>query len=233
MRSTCCLMNVCGEHKPMLNEPRSFQPDTTPPIDEHDEPTEPMYRADVDAFVPTLPNNVAFSDEEGVPSPKSLTQPFPHQYAQSPPIASNGPQYAPPLVSTYPYLPAKPGVPHENRPAGGALPVQPEVVNTHSQGQRVRRNGVPLMIGMCFVAIQLLLLVRFLLKLLNISSDIGWVGAVYGVSNVFVLPFRVLFLQLAIPLLVTAELYTLLAILVYSIASRIIVHTLKALLKTR
>ena len=79
----------------------------------------------------------------------------------------------------------------------------------------------------------MLLLVRFLLKLLSVGSDSAWVGVVYGVSNVLVLPFRALFLQLAIPQLFTVELYTLLAILVYGIVSRILVHTLKVLMKTR
>lgn len=213
----------------MLHESDSFQANATPQIDEHDEPTEPIRRADVSAFLPTLPNSVSSPEEEDVPSPKSLTQPFPHQYVQPPAIAPNGSQYAPPLSHTYPYLPTKPGGPSENRPAGGTVPIQSGAV----QGQRVRKKIVPIAVGMCFVAIQLLLLLRFLLKVLDVSSDIAWVGAVYGVSNVFVLPFRVLFLQLAIPLLFTAELYTLLAILAYGIVSRILVHTLKVLLKTR
>ena len=92
---------------------------------------------------------------------------------------------------------------------------------------------LPLAVGMCFVAIQMLLLVRFSLKLLNVFPDSAWVGAVYGVSNVLVLPFRALFLQLAIPQFFTVELYTLLAILAYGMVSRILVHTLKVLMKTR
>ena len=91
---------------------------------------------------------------------------------------------------------------------------------------------LPLAVGMCFVLMQMLLLVRFSLKLFDISSDIVWVGAVYGVSNVLVLPFRALFLQLGIPQFFTIETYTLLAIFVYGIVSRILVHTLKVLMKT-
>ncbi len=212
----------------MLNEPRSFQQNDTTSIDEHDEPTEPIRRADVDAFVPTIPNTILPPDEEDVPSPKTSTQPFPHQYVQQPASIQGSSQHMQPFVPSYPVLPAKPSFSGENVPVA-----QPEAVNRMSQQKRARRNIVPLTVGMCFIAIQTLLLFRFLLKLLSISSDNAWVGAVYEVSNVFVLPFRVVFLQLAIPLLFTVELYTLLAILAYGIVSRILVHTLKALFKAR
>ncbi len=201
----------------MLNEPHSFQHNDTTQIDEHDEPTEPMRHADVAAFVPTIPNTVLPSDEEDVPSPKSATHPFPHQYVQ--PVSPS---------PVYPVLPAKPIDSPQN-----SVSVQPVVANHSSQQKKVRRKIIPLAVGMCFVAIQMLLLFRFLLKVLNVSSDNIWVGAVYEVSNVFVLPFRVLFLQLAIPQFFTVELYTLLAILVYGLVSRIVVHMLKVLFKTR
>ncbi len=211
----------------MLNEPRSFQQKDTTSTDEHDEPTEPMRRADVDAFVPTIPNTVLPSNEDEVPSPKTSTQPFPHHYVQQPSfIQGSSQQHMQPFVPSYPVLPAKPSFLGENVPIA-----QPEVVNRVPQQKRAHRNMVPLAIGMCFIAIQTLLLFRFLLKLLSISSDNAWVGAVYEVSNVFVLPFRVLFLQLAIPLLFTVELYTLLAILAYGVVSRIVVHSLKVLFK--
>jgi len=203
----------------MLNEPHGFQHNDTPQIDEHDEPTEPMPRADGAAFVPTIPDTALPSAEKVVPSPKSATHPFPHHYVQ--PASS---------LPVYPVLPARPNIPPQN---SSRVSVLPEAANHSSQQRRARGKMIPLAVGMCFVAIQTLLLFRFLLKVLNVSSDNGWVGAVYGVSNVFVLPFRVLFLQLAIPQFVTVELYTLLAILAYGIISRILVHMLKALFKTR
>ncbi len=217
----------------MLNEPDSFQSDAnaTTQIDEHDEPTEPIRSIDVAAFVPTLPNDASSLDEETVPSPKSATQPFPHQYVQPPLVVQSGPQYAPASPSAYPHLPPRLEGPHGNRPAGGVASIQAETMHEPTRTQKVRM--IPIVVGMCFVAVQVLLLLRFVLKLLAFSSDISWVAAVYEVSNLFVLPFRILFLQLAIPLLITAELYTLLAILVYGFVSRIVVHILKAFLKTR
>ncbi len=197
-----------------------------PPIDEHDEPTEPLPRADIEAFVPTLPNSVVPPSEQDVPSPKIDTHPFPHRFIEEPLVRSNPPQMLVPN-GVYPVLPAMPDVVSNNVPSGSGT------ANSEAQGNGVWRNILPLAVGMCFVAIQMLLLVRFSLKLLNISPDTLWAEAIYGVSNVFVLPFHALFLQLAVPQFFTVELYTLLAIVAYSIVSRIIVHTLKALLKTR
>ena len=207
----------------MVNEPHGFQYNDTTQIDEHDEPTEPMRRADIAAFVPTIPNTVLPSDEEEVPSPKSATHPFPSQYVQPASSPQGDFQHLPASPSSHPILPAKPTLPYENSPVA---------TNRSSQQKTVRGRMVPLAVGMCFVALQMLLLLRFLLKVLNVPSDSIWVGAVYGVSNVFVLPFHALFLQLAIPQLFTVELYTLLAILVYGIVSRIVVHMLKVLFKT-
>jgi hypothetical protein len=211
----------------MLNEPHSFQYNDTTEIDEHDEPTEPMRRADVAAFVPTIPDTPLPSD---VPSPKSATQPFPQQYVQPVSSLQGGLQHIPPLSPAYPAMPIVPSSSPENVPV---LPVSPVAANNPSRQKRVRGKVIPIAVGMCFVALQTLLLFRFLLKVLNVSSDNALVGMIYAVSNVFVLPFRILFLQLAISQVFTVELYTLLAILVYGIISRILVHILKALFKTR
>ena len=213
----------------MLNESSGFQSDAnaTTQIDEHDEPTEPIRSVDVAAFVPTLPNDALSLVEESVPSPKSATQPFPHQYVQPPLAIQNGPS----STNAYPYLPARPEGQNSNQPVGGVVPIQPEMVKASTQTRKVRI--IPTVVGMSFVVVQALLLLRFVFRLLAFSSDISWVGAVYEVSNIFVLPFRILFLQLAIPQFATVELYTLLAILVYSFISRIVVRILKVLLRTR
>jgi len=209
----------------MLQEQDGLQANATTQIDEHDEPTEPMRRSDVSAFAPS--NEGVAPSTEDVPSPKSLTQPFPHQYVQQPPVTPNVPDNG---NGVYPYLPPKPAMQGGKRPAGG-VPVQAGSVP--EQGRKVRRKFIPIVAGLCFVAVQMLLLLRFMLKLLQLSSDSSWVGAIYAISNVFVLPFRILFLQFAVPLFGTAEVYTLLAVLIYGIISRIVVRCLKILLKTR
>ena len=215
----------------MLNESSGFQSDAnaTTQIDEHDELTEPI--RSVNAFVPTLPNDALSLADGGVPAPKSATQPFPHQYVQQPLAIQNESQYTPPVANVYPYLPARVEGQNGNRPAGGGVPAQAEMVKVATQTRKVRM--IPTIVGMSFVVVQALLLLRFVCKLLAFPPDISWVAAVYEVSNVFVLPFRILFLQLAIPQFVSVELYTLLAILVYGFISRIVVRIVKLLLKTR
>jgi len=85
---------------------------------------------------------------------------------------------------------------------------------------------------MFFIAVQLLLLARFVLKLIRWPGSTVWAGAIYSVSNVFVLPFHLLLQNVALPaiFLNTIEIYTLLAILTYWLLSRILVRLLKAIL---
>lgn len=209
----------------MLHEQSDLQANATTYVDEHDEPTEPIRRTDIAAFLP-IPG------AEDVPSAKSPTQPFPQHYVQPPLVIPNAPNPPASVGGSYPYLPPKPSVQSGQRPAGG-VPPQAEALLTPKQGKNTRRKLVPSAVGMCFVAIQMLLLVRFFLKLLQSSADNSWVGVVYDISNVFVLPFRLLFLQYSVPLFGTLEVYTLLAVLIYGVVSRIIVRSLKMLLKTR
>jgi riboflavin transporter FmnP len=71
---------------------------------------------------------------------------------------------------------------------------------------------------------------------LNLPPDITWVSVVTDVSEIFVLPFRVLWFQIpsvdALPL-ANVEVYTLIAILIYGVLSRLLVGILKGILKSR
>jgi hypothetical protein len=102
---------------------------------------------------------------------------------------------------------------------------------------RSRRSSFPALVGLLFVLVQLLLLVRVVLLLLGQPSSISWVGLIYSISSVFVLPFRLLLQNVNIPLIAGTELYNyllvLLAILLYGLISRILVRFLKALLHSR
>src|SRR6266568_2119245 len=91
---------------------------------------------------------------------------------------------------------------------------------------------LPIFVGMFFIAVQLLLLARFVLKLIRWPGSTAWAGTIYSVSNVFVLPFHLLLQNVALPaiFLNTIEIYTLLAILTYWLLSRILVRLLKAIL---
>ena len=92
---------------------------------------------------------------------------------------------------------------------------------------------MPILVGMFFVAVQLLLLVRFVLKLFVISEDTTCVAIIYTISSLFVLPFSLLSQNVALPIPTSIELFTLLAILIYGLLSRILVHLLKAVLHSR
>jgi hypothetical protein len=83
--------------------------------------------------------------------------------------------------------------------------------------------------------VQLLLMVRFVLKLISWPASTSWVRTVYGVSDIFAWPFQLLWKNLTLPIPIPAalELYTLLAIVAYWLLSRILVHLLKAILHSR
>ena len=176
-------------------------------IDEHDQPTEPMMPVVIAPFAPTQVNGST----------------------QSP---------------AYPYLPPAPVKKKKQngqRPAGGAAasplpptssayPVYPVLPAKEAQA---RQSPLPALVGLFFVGVQLLLLVRFMLKLLSVSGNAKWLSLVYDVSDFFVFPFRILLQNTALSLSVSVEIYTLLAILVYGLFSRILVRFLKALLNSR
>jgi hypothetical protein len=136
-------------------------------------------------------------------------------------------------------LPAASAYSRNNRPPGGVYPVQPANIEQPGQknGTRPRHSSFPALVGLLFVLVQLLLLVRVVLLLLGQPSSIWWVGLIYSISSVFVLPFRLLLQNVNVPLIAGTELYNyllvLLAILLYGLISRILVRFLKALLHSR
>ncbi len=200
-------------------------------IDQHDQPTDPAIPVVLPPLSPTIPYGVPTVADENIPAPLPYERPFPYQ--DVPYSNSAYPPYAvPPAAPVYPVLP--PG-PHSQgrRPPGGAAPGYPVGAgnNTPTIGSQARRSSLPLLVGMFFVLVQLLLLARFVLMLLTFPASTTWVGTIYTLSSVFVLPFRLL-LQSVVPGLQGAiELYTLLAILIYGLLSRLLVRFLKALLR--
>ena len=182
------------------------QPDSFEDMDEHDQPTEPnlpVFLPPSSATAAGTPTNAG----DAIPMPKPYEHPFPHEYIQNvaPP---NSPNSAPP--STYPVIPGSP------------------VRTTTGQA---RRSLLPLFVGLFFVAVQFLLLLRFVLKLLPLARGIVWVELIYAISDLFVLPFRLLLANI-LPISSALELYTLIAILVYGLLSRILVRFLKVLLRS-
>ena len=184
-------------------------------IDEHDLPTEP------------IPFQVPTPTEAIAPASPFQEPPFPQQggwgaYAPTQPVQSRPPEGA------YPFLPPAPSVNPRHRPAGGARPEK----TPGSRSARVRRGRSPWpgLVGLCFILLQFLLIARFGLVLFNITQGAAWIDIVYAFSNLLVMPFQFIWQNLGLPQLAHLELYTLVAIAVYGLISRLLVRFLKAAL---
>lgn len=148
-------------------------------------------------------------------------------------ILSPRPPEAPP-PQIYPVLPPSPLRSRNGRPAGGALtpgagaPMQPVYP---------RRSSIPLLVGVFFVAVQLVLLARVILLLFGVPGNTLWIELVYASSSVCAWPFRLLLEHVSWPVPIGAELTnylaSLLGVLGYGLLSRILVRFLKALLHSR
>ena len=196
--------------------------------DDLDSPTEPMAQI---ILAPYAASTIPMA--ESLPAPVPDERPFP-QASPLPP--SRGWQALPETPAVYPVLPPAPNIHPHGRPAGSAPPVRP---GNQWQGPVLepRRSPVPVFVGIFFVVVQLVLLLRVVLMLLAVSNSIPWVGFIYGTGAVFALPFRLVLDQISWPVFVGSDLLnylaSLLAILIYGLVSRILVRFLKALLNSR
>ncbi|HLG77462.1 MAG TPA: hypothetical protein VKX46_13685, partial [Ktedonobacteraceae bacterium] len=100
---------------------------------------------------------------------------------------------------------------------------------------RQHQSVIPVSVGMLFVILQVLLLIRFGLRLVNIPvTQSSWVGLLYALTDIFVQPFHALWQQIALPPLpANIEVYTLVAILAYGLFSRLLVRGLKIIERQR
>ena len=178
-------------------------------IDEHNQPTEPMMPVVIAPFAPTQINGTAQSPAYPYLPPAPVKKKKQDRYRPAGGAAPSSPAPTFPASPVYPVLPVKPA----------------------KQAQR-KQNPIPALVGLFFVGVQLLLLVRFMLKLLNVSGNAKWLSLVYEISGLFVFPFRLLLQNTALSVPISVEVYTLLAILVYGLFSRILVRFLKALLNS-
>lgn len=212
---------------------RSRQQKAEHELDIHDEPTEPSIPAVI------LPPSSPSLDWNATPANGAM---FP--VAQSPqstlsnaPIAQT-PMPSPWLMPVYPMLPttATPSVstPNQQNMGGQRLPYPVRPPNNSSRNIQRKHNILPDLVGMFFVAVQILLLVRFALRLITptITSGTPWIGIIYTASGIFVLPFRLLFQHIAFPVPGSLEIYSLVAILCYGLLSRVLARFTKALLRS-
>jgi hypothetical protein len=199
-------------------------------MDEHNQPTEPMMSILLAPSAATIADGLPVNADDDIPMPQPYERPFPYQNIQN--AAFPHSPYGSSQPAVYPVLPPLPTPASDtggNRPPGGVTSASDRSIQT--TGARFKHKSIPLLVGMFFVVVQLLLLVRFVLKLFALAGSAPWVSLIYGISSIFVLPFRLL-LQNILPFSNVLELYTLLAILVYGLLSRFLVRFLKALLRS-
>jgi hypothetical protein len=209
---------------------QQFQKNDAEEIDEHNQPTEPMPRFVLSPSSPTIPNEEPLLEDPTIPMPVPSEQPFPQQQVSN--VPPSPPAYNP-APAPYPYLPPAPAISVGDRLAGGTVPGQPGKTRGSVKTTQIRRSRIPLLVGLLFVAVQLVLLMRVVLNLINLTAGSGWVDSIYIVSGIFVMPFRQLFMNVNLPIPISMQVYTLLAILVYGLLSRILVRFLKMLLNSR
>ncbi len=186
-------------------------------VDEHNQPTEP-----IPAVVPAPQMDTV---------PAALQTPvasMPSRPNASPPAnAPNAPKF-----DAYPYHQpaAEQGVSAPNPVKGGVADQMPV------QKTRTRPfyfQFLPLGVGLVFVCVQLLLLVRFILRLFDVPIETTWISIVYALSNLPLLPFQAWLPPLSAFWPANIEIYTLLAVLVYGLISRLLVRLLKIVLGVR
>lgn len=202
-------------------------------LDDYEQPTEPMSQVILSPFsVPTYQAGSSI-DQESVPAPQLDERPFPKQGVM-PVDAINR---SPATPDVYPILPHAPTDGRNSRPTGGASPLPHPRRPDYSVPRQPRRSSFPTFVGLFFVAVELVLLLRLAFLLFGFSGSNVWVGLIYTISAIFVLPFRLLLENVKIPILYGTDLYynllTILALLAYGLLSRILVRFLKALLHSR
>jgi hypothetical protein len=195
-------------------------------LDEHDMPTEPI------AIDPTAPlpsqggSGANWSLYTSIPSPQAPEQPFPRQYVQGglQPGSHDVRGGAYPFVAAPLQPVGKPVI--ENTAPARSEPKAGKRVRASSQ----RHSPVPALVGLFFVLVQLLLLVRFGLKVIQWSDINLWIDILYAFTDLVIWPVRALVQKISLPFTLWEELYTLLAILLYGLSSRLLVRLLRAIL---
>jgi hypothetical protein len=187
-------------------------------IDEHNQTTE-AFDFGVSPYAPTVTGNQLPPDTP----PIAMVRPVPPQ-----PVAAQ-----PPLIGAYPFLPPVPTRSNKKAaaPIGRSLaPSQPQADGISTPGRRKLRKLFPALVGLCFVAVQVLLLASFVLKIVGLWNDTLWANVLYLISDIFIWPLQALVHLLPAPFSIPAQIVALLAILLYGVVSRVVVRCLKLLL---
>jgi hypothetical protein len=189
-------------------------------IDEHNQATEP-FDFGVSPYAPTVTG-------DRLPP-------------ETPPIAMVRPRSQqlmpaqPPLIGAYPFLPSAPVQQNGQAasPVVGVVPPQAGGVRASVPVGRGVRKVFPVLVGFCFVVIQMVLLVSLGLKVVGQWDNTLWANVLYVISDIFVWPVQALVHQFSLPFAISTQIITLVTILLYGVISRIVVRCLKLLLHSR
>lgn len=190
-------------------------------IDEHEQPTEPMAIMEIAPFATTVDAAVSSVHQEREASRPRLS------------VAGRQPPLYSPVTRAYPYLPSAPLIytkKGRTYTARGKARTQAADMPRRANRRRGRRRWLPELLGVSCVAIQFVLLIRFLLKLIGMRGD--WISSIYTLSEPLVLPFQRLLQHIALPRPADVEVEALVAILVYGLFSRLAVRILRSALNT-
>jgi hypothetical protein len=196
-----------------------------------EEPTEPMSQVFLPPnSAPTFQTGIT-TDWHALPAPQLDEVPFPKSGTH--PVDVSGLSAIPPM---YPILTPAPPESRNGR-SPGVAPHMPTGKPDELVQRQARRSSFPALVGLFFVAVEFLLLLRLLFTLFGAPISNVWVAFVYTVSTFFLLPFFLLLENVKIPLINGTEFYSDLiivcAIFVYGFLSRMLVRFFKALLNSR
>ena len=223
-------------------------------VDEHSQPTEPLppldplaslilpatplypvspSGVDVIANTPTLPIGQPAIPVAVPPGPYDATSATPSGAQWQPYQAfSPSPSYAAP-AQVYPYLPVAPQqMPQPQEPTWLQPKVGQQLTPVVSSISGISRTiPVPLLVGLGFVAIQLILVARLVVLFVPNGTVYTWSATIIALGDLCAEPFFVLIQQATLPNPVNTAVATLLAIFAYGIISRMLVRLLKLLLR--
>lgn len=197
-------------------------------IDEHGMPTEPVAPPanplhPIPPAHPSERSSPPGSGALGMPSPPRNNRPV--QRIQKPIFPTPLTSLFAPKQQQAPGTSAAP-VPVNAAPLQSDIPSLPPSLPERLVNS-LWRNVVPPAIRLCCRLIQILLLLRFIGKLIHLTSAITWVNVDYVFSDILLIPFRAILPPLNQGIFTSLEPYTLLAIVVYGLCARLLIGLTK------
>lgn len=116
-----------------------------------------------------------------------------------------------------------------NRPTDPAVPASSRATNVNVSSEPAKGGSIwtaTRVIALVFTVLEVLLLVRFTLKLLAANADQPFVSAIYGITEPLVAPFRGIFAQPAGTPVV--EIATILSVIFFVLLAALIVAIVRA-----